>query len=56
MAIPERSQFDLESRAHFYDFVEKIKVRRGKDFLKIFPEMKKFYYLCEDYYRQHGLK
>ncbi len=56
MAIPERTPFDLDSRAYFYDFVNKIKERRGKDFLEIFPEMFEFYYLCEEYYKEHGLR
>jgi hypothetical protein len=43
----ERSEFDLESRHHFYKFVQQIKKRRGVDFLDTFPEMKSFYELCQ---------
>jgi hypothetical protein len=56
MELQDRSEYDLNSRAYFYDFVQKNKERRGKDFLTIFPEMSKFYYLCKDQYDQHGLK
>jgi len=44
---PERSQFDIESRTHWYHFVEKMKVRRGVHVLDHYPEMTEFYQLCK---------
>lgn len=38
----------LEHRAKFYDFVNDIDRRTGKDFLKVFPEMEEFYNLCKN--------
>jgi len=54
MALPERSQFDIESRGHFYAFVEQMKVRRGTDFLKTFPDMTDFYYMCKKQFEETG--
>jgi hypothetical protein len=54
MALAERSQFDIESRGHFYAFVEQMKVRRGTDFLKTFPDMTDFYYMCKQQYEETG--
>ena len=36
------------ARARFYAFVNEYDIRRGKNFLKTFPEMKNFYELCEE--------
>jgi hypothetical protein len=55
MALPDRSQFDIESRGHFYHFVEQMAVRRGTNFLKTFPDMTDFYYLCKEQYLTTGL-
>lgn len=41
-----RSEFDLESRIHWFNFVEQLKERRGVDFLEYFPEMEAFYKAC----------
>ena len=56
MALPERTEYDLISRGHFYHFVEQMKQRRGVDFLTVFPEMTDFYYLCKDQYQLTGLR
>lgn len=56
MALQYRSEYDQNSRAYFYDFVQKIKERRGKDFLEIFPEMSDFYHLCKNQYEMYGLR
>jgi len=45
----ERSQFDIDSRAHWYHFVEQMKTRRGADVLNHYPEMTDFYNLCKKY-------
>lgn len=50
MDKPERTEFDLESRAHFFAFIKKMKVRREVDFLDYFPDMVDFYELCEKEY------
>ncbi len=42
-----RSEFDIESRVHWYNFVEQIKTRRGVDVLDYYPEMTDFYNLCK---------
>lgn len=49
---PERSQFHLDSRDHFYEFVKKNDQRRGCDFLKTFPEYADFWALCERAYHE----
>jgi hypothetical protein len=54
MALPDRSQFDIDSRGHFYAFVEQMKERRGTDFLKTFPDMTDFYYMCKKQYEENG--
>jgi sulfatase maturation enzyme AslB (radical SAM superfamily) len=54
MALSERSQFDIESRGHFYAFVEQMKVRRGTDFLKTFPDMTDFYFMCKQQFEETG--
>ena len=41
-----RSDFDIESRTHWYHFVEQMKQRRGVDVLEYYPEMTEFYNLC----------
>jgi hypothetical protein len=46
MGSEERSDFDLESRVQFYEFIGKMKERRGVDFLEIYPEMNDFYQLA----------
>ena len=56
MALPERSQFDIDSRGHFYAFVEQMKVRRGTDFLTTFPEMTDFYYMCKKQFEETGTR
>lgn len=43
---------DIE-RAKFYEFVKQIDIRRDRDFLTTFPEMKDFYLECK---RQAGLR
>lgn len=45
MSADHRSDFDLESRKYFFEFVNKNDKRRGCDFLKTFPEMENFYNL-----------
>jgi organic radical activating enzyme len=42
----QRSEFLMESREQFFDFVNKIKSRRGKDFETLFPEYRHFYQIC----------
>lgn len=49
-----RSQYDIDSRPIFFEFTEKMKDRRGADFLKTYPEMKEFFELCFKMYR-HGV-
>ena len=44
---PDKSQFDIESRGHFYKFVEQMKERREVDFVKVYPEMNAFYEICK---------
>lgn len=39
-------------RSRFYQFINEHDRRRGTDFLKIFPEMKDFYYVCEKEYQK----
>jgi hypothetical protein len=41
-----RSDFDIESRTHWYRFVEQMKQRRNVDVLEYYPEMTEFYNLC----------
>jgi hypothetical protein len=41
-----RSEYDIESRAHWYNFVESMKHRRNIDVLEYYPEMTDFYKLC----------
>jgi hypothetical protein len=48
----ERSEFDIESRTHWYKFVLQLEERRGVNFLQTFPEMTDFYNLCK---QQAGL-
>jgi hypothetical protein len=43
----ERSQYDIESRSHWYYFVEQMKDRRGVNVLEYYPEMTEFYNLCK---------
>lgn len=43
-----RSEYDLESRVHWYQFVEQMKKRRGVDVLDCYPEMTDFYNLCKN--------
>lgn len=40
---PEDCEMFLEYRAKFYDFVNDIDRRHGKNFLKVFPEMTEYY-------------
>jgi hypothetical protein len=42
-----RSQYDIESRTHWYNFVEQMKVRRNVDVLDYYPELQNFYNLCK---------
>jgi len=42
-----RSEYDIESRAHWYEFVESMKHRRKVDVLEYYPEMTNFYELCK---------
>jgi hypothetical protein len=42
-----RSEYDLESRVHWYHFVEQMKHRRGIDVLESYPELTDFYNLCK---------
>jgi hypothetical protein len=42
-----RSEYDIESRVHWYNFVEQMKARRGVNVLDHYPEMTEFYNLCQ---------
>ena len=46
MDKPERTEFDLESRVQFVDYINKLKERREVDFIETFPDMRDFYDLC----------
>jgi hypothetical protein len=48
-----RSEYDIESRTHWYHFVEQMKVRRGVDVLNHYPEMTDFYNLCKQQAQQN---
>ncbi|MES2528063.1 MAG: twitch domain-containing radical SAM protein [Bdellovibrionota bacterium] len=43
----QRSQYDIDSRAHFFEFIQKMKQRRGVEFAEVYPEMKEFFYLTQ---------
>lgn len=45
-----RSDYDIESRVHWYKFVEQMKERRNIDVLNHFPELSDFYNLCKNQY------
>lgn len=47
MSREERSDFDLQSRVHFYEFVKRNDARRGCDFRKTYPEYRDFWRVCE---------
>lgn len=47
VGAPHRTEYDIESRGHFYKFVEQMKERRGVDFVTIYPEMNEFYDICK---------
>ena len=46
MAALARGDIPAEQRKDFYLFINEYDKRRGKDFLKTFPEMKEFYNSC----------
>ena len=43
----------LKKRSKFYEFVNAIDERRGTSFLDVYPEMKDFYYLCEENHKTY---
>ena len=42
----EKNPVVVEGRAKFYDFVNDMDRRHGKNFLDVFPEFKSFYEKC----------
>jgi hypothetical protein len=38
----------IKGRAEFYEYIDKMDLRRNTDFLKTFPEMTDFFKICND--------